>query len=156
VSLSLIISWACTGTSAETRTEAPGTEGDGDYQVGPDYKIDPDLADQGNSKGKSFEFSMPLAESKIFQGDDPMLQPEKKPVRKDRMINVYVPAAYKDGDKAPLLIIHDGPGQLNLVRNALDNHRFVFSLSTSHCDKRVFEQTLADTLVWLWRGHQPD
>jgi len=99
----------------------PGTDGDGDYQIGPDYKMDPDLTDRGNPKGKSFEFSMPLADSKIFRGDDPTLQPEKKPVRKERMIYVYVPAAYRDGAKAPLLIIHDGPGQLNLVRNALDN-----------------------------------
>jgi enterochelin esterase family protein len=36
------------------------------------------------------------------------------------------------------------------------HHRFVFSLGTNHCDRRVFEQTLADTLVWLWRGYQPD
>src|SRR5204863_1108616 len=34
---------------------------------------------------------------------------------------VYVPAAYKDGTPAPLLVIHDGPGQMGLVRNALDN-----------------------------------
>jgi len=32
-----------------------------------------------------------------------------------------VPAAYEDGTKAPILVIHDGPGQLKLVRNALDN-----------------------------------
>jgi enterochelin esterase-like enzyme len=64
---------------------------------------------------------MPLADSKVFRGDDPTLQPEKKPVRKERAIYVYVPAAYKDGARAPILIIHDGPGQLNLVRNALDN-----------------------------------
>jgi hypothetical protein len=36
------------------------------------------------------------------------------------------------------------------------NHRFVFSLSTGHCDRRVFEQTLADTLVWIWRGYHAD
>ena len=42
-------------------------------------------------------------------------------MRKERKILVYVPAAYKDGTKAPILIIHDGPGQLGLVRNALDN-----------------------------------
>jgi hypothetical protein len=36
------------------------------------------------------------------------------------------------------------------------HHRFVFSLNTGHCDRRVFEQTLADTLVWAWRGYQPD
>lgn len=102
-------------------TEDPGTAGDGEYQVGPEYKIDPDLTDRGNPKGKEFQFAMPLAQSKIFQGTDSTLQPDKKPVRKERMIYVYVPAAYKDGTKAPLLIIHDGPGQLNLVRNALDN-----------------------------------
>ena len=34
---------------------------------------------------------------------------------------MYVPASYKDGTEAPILVIHDGPSQLNLVRNALDN-----------------------------------
>ena len=110
-----------TAKCAEAYIEDPGTNGDGDYQVGPNYKVDPDLTDQGNPKGKYFELSMPLADSKIFRGDDPTLQPQKKPVRKERMVYVYVPAAYKDGAKAPILIIHDGPGQLNLVRNALDN-----------------------------------
>jgi len=119
--LGLLVLDAQRGIGADTDTEHPGTEGDGDYQIGPDYKTQTELTDQGNPKGKSFEFSMPLAASKIFPGDDPTLQPEKKPVRTDRMIYVYVPAAYKDGTKAPLLIIHDGPGQLNLVRNALDN-----------------------------------
>jgi enterochelin esterase family protein len=119
--LALIGLFAFAGRGAAATTEDPGTAGDGDYQVGPEYKIDPDLTDQGNPKGKSFEFSMPLADSKIFRGDDPTLQPEKKPVRKERKIYVYVPAAYKDGTKAAILIIHDGPGQLNLVRNALDN-----------------------------------
>jgi enterochelin esterase family protein len=121
VALSLICLFALAGKSAETPTEAPGKEGDGDYQIGPDYKLDPDLTDRGNPKGKSFEFSMPLADSRIFRGDDSTLQPGKKPVRTERMIYVYVPAAYKDGVKAPILIIHDGPGQLNLVRYALDN-----------------------------------
>ncbi len=111
----------CRSTGAGRYAENPGQAGDGDYQVGPDYQIQPDLTDRGNPKGKSFEFSMALADSKIFRGDDPTLQPEKKPVRKERRIYVYVPAAYQDGVKAPILIIHDGPGQLNLVRFALDN-----------------------------------
>ena len=102
-------------------SENPGTEGDGSLTIGPDYKIDPDLTDRGSPKGKSFTFAMPLANSKIFRGDDKTLDLAKKPVRKERKISVYVPAAYKDGTKAPLLIIHDGPGQLGLVRNALDN-----------------------------------
>jgi hypothetical protein len=36
------------------------------------------------------------------------------------------------------------------------HHRFVFSLATRHCDGRVFEQTLADTLVWIWRGYHDE
>jgi enterochelin esterase-like enzyme len=112
---------ARTSLAAESYTENPGTEGNGSVTIGPEYKTDPDLTDRGNPKGKSFTFSMPLAASKIFRGDDTTLEPQKKPVRKERKIFVYIPAAYKDGTPAPILIIHDGPGQLKLVRNALDN-----------------------------------
>lgn len=100
--------------------ETPGTEGNGNFKIGPDYRIDPDLTDQGNPKGKYFEFSMRLADSKIFRGDDSTLDP-RKDVREQRKIFVYIPAAYKDGTEAPILVTHDGPSRLNLVRNALDN-----------------------------------
>ena len=106
--------------SQESYTEKPGTEGNGNVVVGPDYKIDPDLTDKGNPEGKYFEFSMKLAESKIFPGKDSTLD-AKKPVREQRKIFVYVPAAYKDGTKAPILVTLDGPSRLNLVRKALDN-----------------------------------
>src|SRR5262245_6137186 len=108
------------GTAADTQGDNAGKEGDGNYSIGPAYKIDQDPTGQANPKGKSFEFSMRLADSKIFRGDDSTLEPEKKQVRKERRIYVYVPAAYHDGTKAPVLVIHDGPGQLNLVRYALD------------------------------------
>src|SRR5690242_17932440 len=75
----------------EKYTEKPGVEGNGNFVVGPDYTIDPDLADRGNPKGKSFEFVMRLADSKIFRGDDATLDP-KKAVREQRKIFVYVPA----------------------------------------------------------------
>ncbi|MFN9626093.1 MAG: enterobactin esterase, partial [Planctomycetota bacterium] len=47
--------------------------GNGDFVVGPDYRLDPDLSDRGNPKGKQFEFRMSLAESKIFPGTDATL-----------------------------------------------------------------------------------
>jgi len=94
--------------------------GNGDFVVGPDYRLDPDLSDRGNPKGKQFEFRMRLADSKIFPGTDTTLDANKE-VRKERKIFVYVPAAYQDGTKAPVLVMHDGPSNLNLVRNALDN-----------------------------------
>lgn len=121
LSISLIGLLSLTVGAADKYSESPGTEGDGHFTIGPEYKVDPDLTDRGNPKGKSFQFSMALADSKIFRGDDKTLDPVKKAVRKERKIFVYVPAAYKDGTKAPLLIIHDGPGQLGAIRNALDN-----------------------------------
>jgi enterochelin esterase-like enzyme len=104
----------------EKPAEKGAAEGNGNQVIGPEYKIDPDLTDRGNPKGKSFEFTMRLADSKIFPGTDATLDP-KKEVRKERKIFVYVPAAHKDGTKAPILVTLDGPSRLNLVRNALDN-----------------------------------
>jgi len=100
--------------------ENPGTGGNGNHIVGPDYRIQPELTDLGNFKGKSFEFAMRLADSEIFRGDDSTLE-QGKQVRTERKIFVYVPAAYIDGSKAPILVMQDGPSNLGLVRNALDN-----------------------------------
>ena len=48
--------------------EKHDTTGNGDFIVGPDYEIDPDLKDKGNPKGQSFELSMTLADSKAPHG----------------------------------------------------------------------------------------
>lgn len=106
--------------SQDDGQETPGTAGNGDFVIGPEYAIDPDLTDRGHEHGQSFEFTMRLADSKIFDGTDATLD-SRKPVREERKIFVYVPAAYQDGTEAPILVIHDGPGPLHLVRNALDN-----------------------------------
>jgi enterochelin esterase family protein len=119
--LNVSVLLALSATAAAPYKENPGKDGDGNYTNTPPYKVDPDLTDRGNPKGKSFEFRMKLADSKIFPGTDSTLEPQKKPVRNERKIFVYVPAAYHDGDKAPILVMHDGPNQLNMVRNALDN-----------------------------------
>ncbi len=116
-----IIGFSSTSAIADdTRVEKPGSNGNGNFVIGPDYVLAQELKDQGNPKGKEFQFRMSLSESKIFPGTDSTLDP-KKPVRKERKITVYVPAAYQDGTKAPILVMHDGPSNLNLVRNALDN-----------------------------------
>ncbi len=120
VAKALLGSASDSASSTEDTPENPAIEGNGHYTIGPVYKIDPDLTDLGNPKGKYFEFSMRLADSKIFRGDDPTLDP-RKTVREVRKIFVYVPAAYRDGTEAPILVSHDGPSRLNLVRNALDN-----------------------------------
>ncbi len=111
----------CATCPCNSDSKNPGGEGVGDFVVGPDFSIDPDLTDKGNPKGILFEFRMRLADSKIFKGTDSTLEPHKKPVREERKIFVYVPAAYQDGVQAPILVMHDGPNRLDLVRNALDN-----------------------------------
>jgi hypothetical protein len=35
------------------------------------------------------------------------------------------------------------------------HYRFVYSLATGHCDGKVFDLTLAETLSWVWRGYGP-
>jgi enterochelin esterase family protein len=111
---------ASAALAQDASTTNASTDGNGDHAVGPEYRLDPDLTDKGNPKGKAFEITMPLAESKIFRGDDTTLD-RRKPVREARKIFVYVPAAYKDGTKAPILVTLDGPSHMNLIRNALDN-----------------------------------
>ncbi|MEY3225696.1 MAG: hypothetical protein RLZZ536_315 [Planctomycetota bacterium] len=98
-------------------TEPPGN---GNVVIGPEYQLDPTLTDQGKPQGRQFEFSLKLADSRIFPGTDSTLDPAKD-VRKDRRIWVYIPAALKDVRNVPLLVTLDGPSQLNLVRYALDN-----------------------------------
>jgi enterochelin esterase family protein len=98
----------------------PGTQGDGDFVIGPDYPRDPALTDRGAPRGRDFQFSMSSADSAIFKGDDATLNADQRhPFT--RQINVYVPAEYVDGSAAPILVIHDGPGPLELVKRALDN-----------------------------------
>jgi enterochelin esterase-like enzyme len=97
----------------------PGSEGDGDSMVGPSYTNQAELSDRGNPKGKSFNFTMKIADSVIFNGKDSTVSPTK--VNATRAINVYIPKLYKDGDPAPVLIIQDGPGEIAQVSNALDN-----------------------------------
>lgn len=117
------------GGSAQALPD-PGPTGDGDSMVGPTYTTQTELMDHGNPKGKTFQFTMPLAQSAFYTGKDPALD-AGKPAITTRQITVYVPAKYEDGTPAPLLILHDGPpagtspgfgvDELPQVENALDN-----------------------------------
>ena len=94
--------------------------------IGPSYTIDDAILDHGAPKSSRFEFWMPLVNStSIFNGSDACLDPEKPP-NATRHVIVDVPAAYVDGDAAPLLVMQDlGYGGetslLEWVANARDN-----------------------------------
>ena len=36
------------------------------------------------------------------------------------------------------------------------DYRFLYTLNSGHTDPKVFENTLADTLVWMWRGYHAE
>jgi hypothetical protein len=36
------------------------------------------------------------------------------------------------------------------------HYRYIYSLDTGHCDGRVFDATVAQTLSWVWRGYPTD
>jgi enterochelin esterase-like enzyme len=100
--------------------EEPDAVGDGDVTIGPAYTKQPELTDRGAPRGRRFEFTMDSKDSKIFRGEDTTLKPEHQhPFT--RKVFVYVPAQYKDGSPAPVLVVHDGPGPLDQISFALDN-----------------------------------
>jgi enterochelin esterase family protein len=99
-------------TALLTRAATP-VPPDGDFVIGPQYKDAPELSPSAKlAKGTVHEFTMESKDSKIYPGlNGPY----------ERKVWVYVPAHYKKGTKAPLLLVQDGHGYLKRVTNILDN-----------------------------------
>ena len=115
--------------------------GDGDFTVAPPYVADPALADQGRARGATFVVQLVAAASRFYNGSDasiagacsdpvpyecchkaaPVGSPPRCAFNAVRNVSVYVPAAYRDGDAAPVMVMQDGPGYFSEVSFALDN-----------------------------------
>ena len=109
----------------------------GNHVVQPPYTTQPALLPQGRPRGQLFNISLPMAESRIFNGTDATFTqcggkeagecciPAKGMCNIDvvRQVLVYVPAALTGAAlaDAPILCMQDGPGWLREVSNALDN-----------------------------------
>jgi enterochelin esterase-like enzyme len=97
----------------------PGTDGDGDFMAGPTYTMAADLQSKGNPAGKTFTFTLRSQDSKIFTGLDTTLT---APAAFSRSVSVYVPAKFKVGTPAPVMVVQDGGGTPGvLVKAAVDN-----------------------------------
>lgn len=94
----------------------------GDFEIGPDYRPGPQAsAVAGRPQGTVRQFVMDSKDSKLYPGIardvfgtvDPnnprtlIVETHAQPW--ERAITVYVPAQYKRGTKAPLIVINDGP-----------------------------------------------
>jgi iron(III)-enterobactin esterase len=98
----------------------PGNEGDGDITHGPTFVNSPDFVTKNVPHGRVFNFTMNSADSKIYTGMDTTLNPENRHAY-TRSVSVYIPMQYVDGAEAPFMIVQDGPGHLNNLKNPLDN-----------------------------------
>jgi enterochelin esterase family protein len=115
-------------------------EGPNEARIAPPYKDAPEMAAQpGQPKGVIHSFIMTSAESRIYPGirqldNDttrrrdaygnriaaPFAQEsEAAPYRRE--VYVYIPAGYKPGTEAPLLVVQDGSGYVARVAAALDS-----------------------------------
>jgi len=113
---------------------------DGDFTIGPDFAPAPECAVvPGTSRGTIHAFTMDSRDSKIYQGIRRLENAVTR--RRDaygnrlaaneseqsitapytRAVWVYVPRQYEQGTPAPLLVVQDGHGYLNLVPRVLDN-----------------------------------
>eukprot|EP00041_Stephanoeca_diplocostata_P016760 m.331360 g.331360 ORF g.331360 m.331360 type:complete len:398 (+) comp20474_c0_seq3:237-1430(+) len=125
--------WQCLLVLVEAN--APGG---GSFTIHPPYTTDPALTRRGNPTGKIFTFTLPMNHSDYFNGTDPTFEgagclgpnpgeccwkpgyPHCK-ININRKIFVYIPVQYIDGLETRVLVMQDGPAQLNLVATAMDN-----------------------------------
>jgi enterochelin esterase-like enzyme len=96
----------------------PGTDGDGDFTIGPTYTVSPDLMTRNVPHGRIFRFTMSSAASAIYPGTDPTLNTANQHSF-TRDVQVYVPMQYVDGTAAPFMVVQDG--FVMDVQTALDN-----------------------------------
>jgi len=126
---------ACTSSAPH-----PGTEGDGDFSIGPDYTNAPELTVRpGVPTGTVHEFTMNSADSKIYPGIKPVANAAGLPrdpfgnrlplpaaggatnAPYTRRVWVYVPAQYVPGTAAPFLVVQDGGSYRARLVPILDN-----------------------------------
>jgi enterochelin esterase-like enzyme len=101
------------------------------------------------------EAAYPLGAWEYHSGMKLIENSEKKPLR----IFTHV-SEHDNGAKLPEESYHNWVMANHRTAAALKakgyDYRYIYSLASKHTDPRVFEQTLADTLVWMWRGYHAD
>jgi enterochelin esterase-like enzyme len=115
--------------------ENPPLNADGNFVIGPEYIPAPERKMiEGVPQGKVQQFEFDSKETKLFNPGiarkvfgkvDPnnpkTLIVETHNIDYKRRVGVYIPAQYKEGDKAPFMVVHDGPGHANGYKTILDN-----------------------------------
>ena len=100
-------------TPAGPTVADPGTDGDGNYIIGPGFTAAPETkVDKSVPQGTVTHFTMDSNDSKIYNGLDPTLT---QPARFTRDLWLYVPKQYIAGTEAPFMVVQDGGGYLGMA-----------------------------------------
>jgi enterochelin esterase family protein len=96
-----------------TTVTDPGSEGDGDFKIGPTYAPAPEYTPKpGVPTGSVVTFQMKSADSKFFTGLNGAFT---------RNVAVYVPKQYVPGTPAPFIVAQDGKNWVPRLSATLDN-----------------------------------
>jgi enterochelin esterase-like enzyme len=102
-------------SAGETGVIDPGTDGDGDYTIGPTYTPAPELTvAAGVPRGQVNHFTLSSAVSKIYPSD------VASGNAFNRDVWVYVPAQYVAGTAAPFMVVQDGSSFTSRIPPVLD------------------------------------
>lgn len=108
------------GGGGDAGVDPVGTDGDGDFEIGPDYQDAPEIKKvDGVPEGQSFSFTMLSKDSAFFTGHDPTLKPELSGDFK-RGVEVVIPSTYVDGTEAPFMVVQDARDR-NPIVNSINN-----------------------------------
>ena len=117
----------------------PPVDKDGDFLIGPAYVRAPELnAVEGVPKGMVRRFTMRSADSSIYPGitkvppggpknymPPDLAHVQIYPMPYTRTVSVYVPAQYRPGTQAPVIVTQDGPDDTlpTVLDNLIAQHR---------------------------------
>ena len=91
----------------------PGTQGDGDFMIGPTYAVAPEeTVNAAIAHGVVHAFTIASSESPIFPGVTGAYT---------RQGWIYIPAGYKAGTPMPFIIAQDGRDYMDRLPKILDN-----------------------------------
>src|SRR5437763_11677045 len=104
--------------SGRSKVSDAGTDGDGDFTIGPAYANAPELTvKDGVPRGVVTQFVMNSEDSKVYPGIAKR-QPGVVPYK--RKVWVYVPKQYVAGTAAPFIVAQDGGGYVKTLVPVLD------------------------------------
>ena len=93
---------------------------------------------------------MSLAQSAFYTGSDPALDANKPAINVNQN---DIGSTRPESGKQNWVIANQRTAAALKAKGF--HYKFVYGLGEGHCSPNVRNATLADALMWVWRGYQP-